>query len=635
MDTIRTRFRRSKTSAILAVLLVLALALFLVPLAAQADSYEAQGKTLLVHMLDPEASKITAEKKENGDYWNTVSTGFDAENVSFVFEAGNGGGTNNLTADTFQNYIKLYSDASLSEDSLLYGRNDAENFVLEMIGDKVSLQRGKQFKLTVRGLQPDTTYYLVFVKGLVFQHNGNTAELGDNNIVFEFKTLADVTAVDAVSLNQSELVFEGLKKQYRLEATVSPETATNPDVTWTSSNDKVVKAGKNGNVTPLAAGEATVTVTTADGAKTASCKVTVLDSEANRVLIPAKGSLQSVGDGIAFTVEQPEYYKNVDSWEYTSLTDYDRTALPELAITMVPNGERKITVFHVKALAEDKQTVVATEGNGITDIVSDNVKGRFQLDPASFEAGKTYYFVLEKTSTCGALQLGQDIFFELKIKAEEEPTPAEPEEPATEPEEPLNGIVKGKDGKWAMYRDDKVDTSYTGVAENEYGWWRVENGYVNFDAQGIYHNDYGWWKTTNGKVTFDETGIFKNEYGWWRVEKSKVNFKANGIYQNDYGWWKTTNGKVTFDETGVFKNDYGWWRVEKSKVNFKANGIYKNDYGWWKTTNGKVTFKETGIFRNEYGSWYVKNSKVDFTKTGKVTFQGKTYMVQEGKAKLA
>ena len=217
----------------------------------------------------------------------------------------------------------------------------------------------------------------------------------------------------------------------------------------------------------------------------------------------------------------------------------------------------------------------------------------------------------------------------------------------------LNGIVKGADGKWAMYIDGKVDTSYNGIAQNQYGWWRVKDGYVDFSANGIYKNEHGWWKTTNGKVTFKETGVFKNENGWWRVENSKVNFKANGIYKNKHGWWKTTNGKVTFKETGIFKNEHGWWRVKDSKVDFKANGIYQNQNGWWKTTNGKVTFKENGVFKNEYGwwkvkdskvdfsftgiasnkygKWYIKDGKVDFSKNGKLNYNGSTYSIKNGK----
>lgn len=181
--------------------------------------------------------------------------------------------------------------------------------------------------------------------------------------------------------------------------------------------------------------------------------------------------------------------------------------------------------------------------------------------------------------------------------------------PAGETETKANGIIQLDNGKWAMVKDGEVDETYTGIAKNEYGWWRVVNGYVDFDANGIYKNEYGWWKTTNGKVTFKENGVFKNDYGWWRVKDSKVDFKAQSIYQNQYGWWKTTNGKVTFKENGVFKNEYGWWKVKNSKVDFSF----------------------TGIASNKYGMWYVKNGKVDFSKNGKVKYNGTTYSIKNGK----
>ena len=187
--------------------------------------------------------------------------------------------------------------------------------------------------------------------------------------------------------------------------------------------------------------------------------------------------------------------------------------------------------------------------------------------------------------------------------------PEVPDESANDLDPSVNGIVQCPDGRWAMYKNGKVDTTCTTIAQNKYGWWRVENGYVNFEAQGIYQNKNGWWKTTNGKVTFLEFGLFENENGTWRVENSKVNFKANSIYKGKDGWYKTTNGKVTFDETGVFQNQFGWWYVKNSKVDF--------DY--------------TGIASNNYGKWYINKGRVDFTKVGFVKVDGKTYTVMFGK----
>ena len=66
----------------------------------------------------------------------------------------------------------------------------------------------------------------------------------------------------------------GLLRTEKLTATVEPDNATNKNVTWTTSNAAIATVN-NGEVTAKAAGTATITVTTADGNKTATCAVTV------------------------------------------------------------------------------------------------------------------------------------------------------------------------------------------------------------------------------------------------------------------------------------------------------------------------------------------------------------------------
>ena len=63
------------------------------------------------------------------------------------------------------------------------------------------------------------------------------------------------------------------------------------------------------------------------------------------------------------------------------------------------------------------------------------------------------------------------------------------------------------------YNGNKIAWDYTGIAPNENGWWRVENGKVNFNANGIYQNEKGLWKVTNGKVDFGYTGPFADSIG--------------------------------------------------------------------------------------------------------------------------
>ena len=82
------------------------------------------------------------------------------------------------------------------------------------------------------------------------------------------------TAVTGVTLDRATLTFTIGDAAQTLTATVAPENATNKKVTWTSSNAKVATVA-NGTVTAVGVGEATITVTTEDGGKTAACRVKV------------------------------------------------------------------------------------------------------------------------------------------------------------------------------------------------------------------------------------------------------------------------------------------------------------------------------------------------------------------------
>ena len=80
--------------------------------------------------------------------------------------------------------------------------------------------------------------------------------------------------VTNVSLSQTELsLTEGNTAQ--LTATVKPDNAPNKNVTWSSSAPNVATVDSGGEVTAVAPGTATITVTTADGGFTAACAVTV------------------------------------------------------------------------------------------------------------------------------------------------------------------------------------------------------------------------------------------------------------------------------------------------------------------------------------------------------------------------
>ncbi len=94
--------------------------------------------------------------------------------------------------------------------------------------------------------------------------------------IYTEANLVDVIKVPVtqVSLDRTSATLK-VTKTLQLNATVSPVDASNKAVTWSTSNSKVAVVSPTGLVTARARGYATITVKTADGAKTATCKFTV------------------------------------------------------------------------------------------------------------------------------------------------------------------------------------------------------------------------------------------------------------------------------------------------------------------------------------------------------------------------
>ncbi len=77
-------------------------------------------------------------------------------------------------------------------------------------------------------------------------------------------------AVTGVTLEGDKAIAIG--ETVKLTATIAPANATNKKIIWNSSNPEIASIGTDGTIEGKAAGETTVTVTTEDGSKTATCK---------------------------------------------------------------------------------------------------------------------------------------------------------------------------------------------------------------------------------------------------------------------------------------------------------------------------------------------------------------------------
>jgi hypothetical protein len=168
----------------------------------------------------------------------------------------------------------------------------------------------------------------------------------------------------AISLSRTSMeVAEGESKQ--LYAIFTPSNASNQNVTWKSDNTSVATVSSTGQVTGVKEGNATITVTTEEGGKTATCNVTVKRSIPVTSVSLDKTELtlmEGASYQLSATVNPSEVTNKNVSWKSsdTSVATVSSTGL----VTAVKLGTATITVTTENGSKTAYCSVLVHDGSG-------------------------------------------------------------------------------------------------------------------------------------------------------------------------------------------------------------------------------------------------------------------------------
>ena len=179
----------------------------------------------------------------------------------------------------------------------------------------------------------DANWPLKLVGSAVSEENS----LG-NIVSIKLKTYATVTSV---SLNKEKTNIDPGKSE-TLIATVSPDTASDKTVTWSSSNSKIATVSNKGVVKGIKSGVAMITVTTNDGSLTATCEVTV-NQPVTKVTLN-KTATVNAGSTITLTPTITPTNATDKSVTWSSNNESVATVNSSGVVTGVANGTATITV---------------------------------------------------------------------------------------------------------------------------------------------------------------------------------------------------------------------------------------------------------------------------------------------------
>ena len=195
----------------------------------------------------------------------------------------------------------------------------------------------------------------------------------------------EVVKVESLSLNSTSMtIVEGDTQS--LMATVSPSTATNKKVIWSSSNSSVATVDDRGTVTAVAPGTATITAKSDDGGKTATCSVTVNSKVISVESVSLDRTSAEITEGETITLTATVKPDNATNKKVTwSSSNEEIATVKDGVVSAVKEGEAIITaktedggktascsvvvkekVYPVESIELDKTTAEITEGETLT-----------------------------------------------------------------------------------------------------------------------------------------------------------------------------------------------------------------------------------------------------------------------------
>ena len=202
----------------------------------------------------------------------------------------------------------------------------------------------------------NTSVATVSANGKVTAVDGGKATITVTTVDGGFTDTCEVTVIVPVTGIRLNRTSQKLNRgdEYTLTATVVPENATNKNVKWTSSDEKVVKVD-DGVVTAVGKGTAKVTVTTVDGGFKAECTFDVS--------VPVTGvklSHEEIGmyKGETYTLKAVVDPVDADDTSVTWTSSDDTVATVENGVvTAVSGGSAEIIVKTTDGGFEDVCTV--------------------------------------------------------------------------------------------------------------------------------------------------------------------------------------------------------------------------------------------------------------------------------------
>jgi len=397
--------------------------------------------------------------------------------------------------------------------------------------------------------------------------------------------MPDEILISSISLNTTSVsVING--GTYQIEASISPSSATNKNLKYTSNNESIVSVSSTGLITGISGGETTITVSTQDGSNISKVIEVIVREQITNITLSETSIEINKGQSkiVTATITPTNAFNKTLKWESE---DENIATVNNGVITGVNVGTAKVTVS-------------TTDGSNITKEI--NVKVNSIMT-------STHTCVTNTNTICSSTDIKNGILVNVRVNDNEDYDFYVVSDTGSE----LTLIMDRNIGNkvaWASKNDYNDDTNYGSSGNNNKGPITVLNylnsqteGWTNIPAIESYKYDnnlngttniYGYQKLeiTNGK------GLLTSQDGNTKTELTGISRARLLTYEE-----ATAFGCKTYVSDGSANNSCQSWLY----TNLYTSANTSLPYGYWLLTTNPSS-STSARYLHCYGS--IDNSVV-------------------------
>ena len=187
------------------------------------------------------------------------------------------------------------------------------------------------------------------------------------------------------------------------------------------------------------------------------------------------------------------------------------------------------------------------------------------------------------------------------------------------------------EGELYYFKNNRIDTSYTGLAQYGNEWYYIENGKVNWNYTGLAQRGIEWFYIEKGKLNWDHSGIVEYNNQWFYVVKGRLDWNYTGLGQSDNDWYYIVRGRVNWGYTGLVQRGIEWFYIENGKLNWNHSGIVEYNNQWFYVERGRLNWNYTGLGQSGNDWYYIVGGRVNWGYTGLVQKGNEWFYVRNGR----